>query len=514
MANERVLGIQEIVKGAGIVFIGTFLSYFLSFIYNLIAANYLSVEEFGMLTTGIMVLSISLVLAKLGMPNGAKRFVSFYLAKNDYKRVKGIIYSSYFIVGIFSVLTGLVVFLFSGMIAEKIFHSAELAPVLRVFALAIPFSSIILLSAAVSLGFRKAIYKVVVEAGAEKGLRILFFVIVMLLGGGAIYASGAYLAGVVFGAIVSVFLVFNLAKKHNVKRAVYEHKELIYFSLPLIFTGVTGTLMRRFDKLIVGYFLGPSFVGIYAIAFSFAHILTISLSSLGALYNPIATSYFAKGKLETMARTYESVTRLSFIVSFPILLVFILFSEQVINVLYGESYTVGAGAMVILSVTFMLSLFLGPTSQTMLVINKTKQIFYISAIAAAINLSFNFILIPLLMPYNLGLEGAATATLIALAVQHILLLREIKKTVYVRAFHSYYIKYLISGAIAIGVFYFAGGILQINLITMILLAIGLAGVYGVALILLKSFTDEDKMLLKAIEKKIGIKTSIVDRVLK
>ena len=514
MASKLSSGITEIVKGAGIVMVGSVAYNFLSFIYKFIAARYLTVEEFGMLTIGIIVVGISFTFAKLGIPSGAKRFISFYIGKNDYSRVRGIVLSSYGIVAAASLLVGLVIFVFSDLISVAVFDTPELSDVLRIFAVAVPFGAIMSLSYEMTLGFKKPFFKVLIKTVFDRCFSIVLLLAVIFFGGGLLYVSASFLGGYVLAAIASVVIVYFFLRQYKGKKVVYENKKLFYFSLPLIFTGVAGVIMTRIDKVIVGFFLGPEIVGVYAVAFAISNMLVIGLGSMNALYFPIVTRYFSQGMNELMGRVYESVTRLAFLVSFPVFLVFVLFSSQIITILYGFEYSKGDLAMIILSVSFMMVVFLGPVIVTTKAIDKTKSLFYYTFIAMIVNVILNFTLIPLLMPYGLGMEAAAFSTLVALFLKHYLLLREVKKSITVRIFHHYYIKYLISGFVATVVFFIIKGFMvEINLIMMMLLAFSFAMVYGVSLLLLKSFTEEDKMLLKAIEKKIGIKKSIVERVL-
>jgi len=74
--------IKSAAKGAGIVFIGIFLSKFLSYLYRAIVAR-IGPEQYGMLSIGLAVIGIISFFPLCGLDLGVVRFVSFYKGKND-----------------------------------------------------------------------------------------------------------------------------------------------------------------------------------------------------------------------------------------------------------------------------------------------------------------------------------------------------------------------------------------------------------------------------------------------
>ena len=102
MSNEKVL--QQVAKGAGLLFMGTFFVYFLKFIYRLVVSRYLGPADYGLLALGEGVLNIAFLFAILGLPSGAIKFISHYLGEKSAEKVKGTICSVFKIVVPFSIL--------------------------------------------------------------------------------------------------------------------------------------------------------------------------------------------------------------------------------------------------------------------------------------------------------------------------------------------------------------------------------------------------------------------------
>ena len=74
--------IKTVAKGAGIVFLGVFISKVLGYLYRMIIAR-IGPEEYGLLSIGIAVVSIISFFPLLGLDLGVLRYVAFYKGRND-----------------------------------------------------------------------------------------------------------------------------------------------------------------------------------------------------------------------------------------------------------------------------------------------------------------------------------------------------------------------------------------------------------------------------------------------
>jgi O-antigen/teichoic acid export membrane protein len=527
MSREKAHAVREVVKGGGIIFVSLFLSYLFAFIYQILAARYLSVEDFGLFSMGIAVLSLGMALGQFGMANAAKRFVSYHLSRNEHAAVRGTIIAACSISLICTIIIAATVFLLADFISISIFSLPKFAPVLKVFAVAMPFSNLLLLFEELFLAFRRPVYKAVVETGMDKVVKVLLLLAIMFAAGTVLHVSLAYLAGTMIATAVSFFLMYALTfrppqgRESSASRASsspaakagkisYDYRELLVFAFPLFLACIVAELTKRLDKLIVGYFLSASDAGIYSIAFTFAEFMTIGLTALGALYYPVITGFLGRKKLNRISGMYMSVTRLSFVIMLPLMIAYIVFSREIIGNLYGPGYVAGGLPLIILSAGFLASLVFGPASVTLEVFKKTKLVFYVYAFTAALNLMLDIIFIKLW-----GLVGIAVATAFSLALTSFLFVMLVRKEIRIRSIHPNYIRYLGAG-IASGILVFL--LKQIlpagNIYMLVLECVIICAAYFASLLALKSFTEEDKMLLLAIEAKVGIKRSIISRFLR
>ena len=74
---------------------------------------------------------------------------------------------------------------------------------------------------------------------------------------------------------------------------------------------------------------------------------------------------------------------------FPCFLFTVLFSTQILSVMFGDIYAQGASAMVILAIGVFMASFFGPVSSILESTKKTKIIFFNTAVCGVLNIFLN-----------------------------------------------------------------------------------------------------------------------------
>ena len=106
-------------------------------------------------------------------------------------------------------------------------------------------------------------------------------------------------------------------------------KELLVYSIPLMFVTILQTCMHWMDILMLGYFGDASVVGLYHPAARTAGLLQALLISFISIYAPIMSQLHGKGDVGGMSRLYKLVTRWLITFAIPISLIFILYPTKV-----------------------------------------------------------------------------------------------------------------------------------------------------------------------------------------
>ncbi len=414
--SNRTLNI--LVKGAGLAALGMVISKFLSYLYRAVVARMIGPEAYGQLSLALMVLNVVGVIAYLGLDTGMQKFIAKYREKNEPSSIRGTFLSAFHI-GIPVALTmSAIMFLSADFVAMNIFESPELAPLIKVLAFVPPFGVVSQISLSTTLGFEKMKYRVLTKQVFQNIVQLLATVGFIYMGYGVVGAAGGWLVGTVLGAFAILYFAWKLIGPLKGTTRDYNHHELFNYSFPLLLSGVIGTLLGMADTALIGYFMDDASVGFYNAALPIAALILLPYSAFSGLALPSMSRVVESEELE-LSSVLKTLTRWTFLVSFPAAVLMILFSEQVLHLLFGREYTVASTALIILSLGYMFSTAVGHLGKVIKAIGRTEIIFRNTVGNLFLNIILNVILIP-----RYGIVGAAIATAVSTVFVNTLLLIE------------------------------------------------------------------------------------------
>jgi len=506
------VSLRKIAKGAGICFTGTFVGMALGYFSRMIIARFLGPGDYGLISLGFAGMSIAATLSLAGLPQGIVRYISFYKGKGDEGKIKGVILGALKISFPLSLIFALLFFFGAGWISFHVFHEPNLTPVLRIFAIGIPFWVLASNFIATTVGFQDLRYRVYVNDLFQNIFKLVAIVSLLLLGFGVLGAACGWVLAVIGMPLLAFYFVEkNVFSIISTKvKAIPMEKELLSFSLPLIFAGIAGLIMGWTDTLMLGYFCTSSEVGVYNAALPTARLLSVVLGSFGVIFMPIASELYARGNYEDMKNTYGVVTKWVLSLIFPAFLLMALFSRAILNVMFGPEYIVGAGALGILALGFLIASVLGLAGSVLQTLGKTKILMACSFAGAGMNVALNLYLIPLY-----GLNGAAIATGTSFALTNVFLLFCVHRIAKMQPFRISHLKPVIASIIAVSLAYvLTKYVIGVSLLSLMMMFFIFLALYFFLLLLIKSFEEEDVMIMRAIDQRLGIKTDIPRRIIK
>ncbi|MDC1533642.1 oligosaccharide flippase family protein [Polaribacter sp.] len=204
--------------------------------------------------------------------------------------------------------------------------------------------------------------------------------------------------------ITSAVGLFYLVKIFLKNRTFYNKQYWSYglkFSLPLIFQGLSISILSVSDRFILIYYHNASLVGIYSFIYSVSMIAFVFTNALESVWIPWFTKKMENNEIAIINKYAKNYINLGLVATIVILLI----SPEIITIMAPEEYWVGLPLIlpIVLSsfFIFLYSIFVNLEY----LLKATKQIALISFLTAAINLILNFIFIP-----NYGAEAAALTT--------------------------------------------------------------------------------------------------------
>ena len=220
----------------------------------------------------------------------------------------------------------------------------------------------------------------------------------------------------------SVFLAagyayFYFHNNLSIKEWKFESKvaiELFKDSWPLLFSGVAIAVYMRVDQVMIKEMLDLNAVGQYAAAVRISEAwyfipMLVGASLSPAIFNAKRTNeklYYSR-----LQSFYTAIVWSAILIAIPIAI----FSEEIIDLLYGVDFS-GAAQVLVIHVWAGIFLALGVAcGKWYIAENYTRGALYKALLGMCVNIVGNYILIP-----KYGINGAAFSTLLAHSSSNIL----------------------------------------------------------------------------------------------
>jgi O-antigen/teichoic acid export membrane protein len=242
-----------------------------------------------------------------------------------------------------------------------------------------------------------------------------------------------------YGKVIGAFIPISILAVIFMFYFLLKGKEFINFkywkfalviSIPFILHNISGIVNAQFDRIIINQYFGNSETGIYSFAYNVGMIVNVLFMSFYQAYLP----YYME-KMEN--KEYEKIKKIS--VNYRNLFVFlyavILFiSPEIVKLMAEESYWEGLDIIPYIFLGYFFNFMFTFETNTEYYLKKTKYISFGTMIAAIVNVSLNFLLVP-----KYGYFAAAVTTSISFFVQfifHFIITKFVmKKPMYGLKFH-------------------------------------------------------------------------------
>jgi O-antigen/teichoic acid export membrane protein len=497
--------LQQIARGASIVFAGVIATMALNFILRIVLVRYTSQDEYGVYSLALTIVSMICTVSLLGLDEGSPRYIAYFLGKSDGPKVKKIVFSTLGLALATSLVFAVALFVLSDTIAISVFHAPALSAALKLISIAMPFTVLIQALTSITRGFNISIMKVVFNDIMKPLSFIVLLAAVILLGLGFDAIIVAYVASVAVTLIAfAVFTIRWYSRRYDASPVIDRSvtKDLLQFSIPLLSVNMLMLLMSQATTLLLGFFKTPLEVGTFDIAIMMGSLLLTVLNSLGYIYTPTASNLYGRNQVEDLKRSYIVSTKWGYIGTLPILFVFLVFPGVIVDLLFGPRYSDVAFILQILCLGYVINPLTGPNYHTLIAMGKTRVIIESFLANAIINLALSVLLIP-----QLGVIGAAIAVSVSVMVANTLLSVRLYQLLRIHPLTRNYVISIASSLPLISLAYFGLKYLAVvpSLALAVICFIGFMAIYVGSLVALKAVDKEDIMILSAIEKKLGLK---------
>ena len=238
----------------------------------------------------------------------------------------------------------------------------------------------------------------------------------VIYGGISIFASSAS----------NIFNFFH-ANKYISLKPVESYNFRRHLKAVVVFFAMScaTTIYTNLDTVMLGFICTNTDVGYYNAAVKIKTILVSIVTSLGVVLLPRASYYVEHDMLNEFYRITRKAINFVFLVAAPLMIYFILFSQEGIYFLSGSAYT---GSIIPMQIIMPTLLLIGLTNimgiQMLIPLGKEKVVLYSEIVGVIVDVILNALLIP-----QLASSGAAIGTLVAETAVWIIQFCALKKDV-------------------------------------------------------------------------------------
>ncbi|GMT42546.1 MAG: multi antimicrobial extrusion protein MatE [bacterium] len=417
-----------LARGAGGAFVAKVLAAGLAFGAQVALARIMGAESFGVYIYVISWITILTILGKVGLDASALRFVSSYVAHEEWSLLRGFFHRSRQIFTIASIFIAAIVASVVLVFQSKL--SDELVFTFLAGCLLLPVLVSLQVHAAFLQGFKKIVQSQAPQFVVRPLLIVggIFFMFIM-----AEQAISSYMAMFIdmlatLCALLITYFYFavSLADKtpkiQKVQKTYHTNKWL-QVSMPLLLLSCFTILLSQTDIVMLGMIKGTTDSGIYAAASRTSHLISFGLMAVNAIAAPMISQLYSQGRMDELQRMVKLAAIAIMTFSLPISFAMIVWGEQLLS-LFGQSFTAGYHSLVILIAGQLVNSLAGSVGLLMTMTGHHKEAAYVFGISALLNIILNAVLIPMY-----GLLGAAFATAFTTSLWNVILIVYVRKKI-------------------------------------------------------------------------------------
>lgn len=236
-------------------------------------------------------------------------------------------------------------------------------------------------------------------------LRTLFQIAAVFFGFNVAGLAGGFVGGLIAGGIANFWYIDLKLVRFRLSHI----KNLSGFSF-WIFLTASGSLVYSYaDTILIGFFMSNADVGIYRTAFQLTLLATFTTLAFHTVLYPKISKWKAREQAREIENSLAKAFTYSLLLAIPTCIGGWILGERLLYYLYGDSFVAGTPALFFLLLVQVVNVFMFLGTMSLTALNRPKDAFWITVIAATANILLDLALIPVI-----GITGAAVATLIAM----------------------------------------------------------------------------------------------------
>ncbi len=480
---------------------GTFFAFAARFGIAFILARWLGAQNYGLYVLAVSAASLFGGASMLGLDDAMVRYVAIQEGRRDDTGLWGTLQIGFGLSMLFGVVVGGALFVLTRPIAIGLFHAPELTPLLHLLAVVVPFLTLSNVLLGVARGFGRMDYATFAEKVVQSVVRLVLVALLAFVG-----RLNLYLAAVIFGlsdVASSVTLIVLLNRLFPFRRPLREDvrrdvRPVMGFAIPLWLSGLLRQFRRNIQNVLLGAISTVSSVGIFSIVGRVTLVGSTSSSAIYVAVKPILAKLHDRRDLQGLSRLYSTATRWTLSLNMPFFLVMVLYPKPILAV-FGASFASGGAALIILSFSALADAATGICQPMIDMTGHTRIKLANTVLWTILLIGSGALLIP-----RWDVAGAATASLIAVAIVNVAAVVEVWVIEGLQPFDRTFLKPVGAAVVAFGAGFALRDLLPVGTAFVPAAVQGtLVSVLYLGLLLLFGLESDDRLVAHRVIRKIA-----------
>lgn len=486
-------GLSTVTFGTLALVVATLCLILFNFLARILIVRSISVEQYNAFALGFALAQVLIAVGAFGIPTAVARNLPY--ATSDAER-RAVVRTSLWAGGIAAVSAGAALTALAPTIAHDL-AAPDLALGLAFFGVAVACLIVANLLASIFQGFADVLPNALFVQVLNPALFLVFLSVALVVPPGRISYLDALLGYVVANLVTLAALVVYSTRRlprllpHGPVDA-HGRSRLLAILAPLAVLGAMTSVAGSGDTLVLGADHYAQ-VGLYSVSLTLARLVQVGIGAASYIFLPVASRLLSRKDTRAVGLTYATVTKWLTTFSLPLFVVFFFLPSRSLEFVYGPSYDSVVLPLQVVVLGAFAGTLLGPGVMTQVAVGANRLVAVNATVAGAADVVLALALVP-----AYGASGAAAAWSIANVLFAGLCVSELAVLEGLHPFRRDFLAPLAAVLVPVGL------VLSVVRPTLPLLALpplalGIAGLFVIAVIVTRSVGEGDRLLLEAVE---------------
>ena len=421
--SQPTQALQRAARGSIWNLLGSGVSGIATFLLTVVVTRLASQVEAGIFFSATSLFLMATSLGQLGANTGIVYFLSGARARGELQNASSYMRTAIRPVLVVAVLLAVAVFTLAEPLERLLSPGAHgaFAHYMRIMALFVPCAAILNIATSGTRGLGTMKPTAVLDQMTRPVLQlVLVGLLLTLLGPGSV--SWAWSAAYLPTAVLAWWWWRHLrdrAAPQVIDPSLRPGGVFWRFSAPRALAGVAQVAMQRLDIILVGALAGLEAAAIYGATTRFLALGQMVARAVSLSVQPLLGESLARQDYAGTAALYQASTAWLVLATWPLYLILLNFGGIVLAI-FGDGYSVGSGALVVLCAAMLVATACGMVDMVLIMAGRSFWNLANVLLALIVNITLDILLIP-----AHGVMGAALGWAAALLLGNLLPLAQV-----------------------------------------------------------------------------------------